>query len=223
MTTARTVVVGLVLLLVCAGNAFGQNAGPGSYAGVRVGSSTLDTPIRNRDGGGLPAYDRDTITWAVFGGHEWPVGRHLLVGGEVGYSDNGAATLTYVVPETFEFTSRQFDVLGSMTVVRRRLAVGVKAGVGVTREQYRLTGAGGATPALISERTRNLPVVALTFGYGLGKRVAFCMDFRRTFGDVASTLNAAFTNPTPAPARTGEVLNSVSRVTGLSAGLRVRF
>jgi len=215
-------VVGVVVVLACAGTAAAQQAtDPGFYVGARVGSARIITPTRDWDGGGFAGYDQDTITLSFFGGREWRVGP-IHLGGEIGYSDNGSAALNYVMPATYEFKSTQFDFLGSFAVVRGRLALGLKAGVGRTHEQYRLSDAGGATPGVVSELTKNLPVAALTFGYGLGTRVTFCLDFRRTFGDAADTVAKAFVNP-PRPARGTEVLSSVSQVTVLSAGLRVRF
>jgi hypothetical protein len=78
-------------------------------------------------------------------------------------------------------------------------------------------------PDLDSERTQDLTVVALTFGYGVTRRVAFCVDFRRTFGDVADTVTRALIASNPTPPLYRDILNSVSRVTGLSAGIKVAF
>jgi hypothetical protein len=214
----------LVAVLMTAGAAFGQSPESGFYVGARAGAASMETPtVRDREGPGLRGYDRRDVTWSVHGGHEWRVAPRLTLGVEGGYSDHGTATITYASANAYGFSSTGWDLLGSAALVGRRLTLGLKAGVSRTREQYRLSTYVSGVPDLDSERTRDLPVVAAVVGIAVTARLSVGLDLRRTFGDVADTVTKALipSNPTPPPFR--DVLNSVSRVTAVSMGVKVRF
>jgi len=224
MSALRLALLSLALLVLAAGAAAAQPADAGFHASARVGMTAFETPtVRDREGAGLLGYDRRGTTWSVSAGHEWRVARFLFIGIEVGYTDNGQATITYASANAYAFRSTQVDVLASATVAAGKFRVGLKAGIGRTREQYRISTYISGTPDLNSERARDLPVAALTLGYAVTKRLSVFVDARRTFGDVADTVTKALiaSNPTPPPYR--DVLNSVSRVTAFSAGVKIRI
>ena len=222
ISAGRLVAGGVLCLFLAAAPAAGQTASSGFYVGARAGTAEMETPtVRDREGPGLLGFDRRDRTWSVFGGHEWLVRAPLRVGVEIGYSDNGAATITYASTNTYAFASTQLDVLTTAAVTYRRLVIGFQAGVGRTREQYRISTYVTGTPDIDSDQTRDLPVGGISVGYQVTRRLAAFVNVRRTFGDVADTVTKALvsSNPTPPPYR--DVLNSVSRVTAVSFGLRI--
>jgi hypothetical protein len=223
MSAARlALAVVIICLLLPAESAIGQPAESGFYVGARAGAASMETPtVRDREGPGLQSYDRRDVMWSVFGGHDWLVRSPLTVGVEIGYSDNGAATITYASANVYAFASTQFDILGTAAVTYRRIAVGVKAGVGRTREQYRISTYISGTPDINSEQTKDLPVGAITVSYEVTSLVTVFLDARRTFGDVADTVTKALVNSNPTPPPYRDVLNSVSRVTALSFGVKI--
>ena len=182
----------------------------------------METPtVRDREGPGLVGYSRRDRTWAVFGGHEWIVRAPFRVGFEVGYADNGAATITYASTNSYAFASSQIDLTATASLSYRRLNIGVQAGVARTHETYKISKYVSGVPDLDSERAKDLPVAGLSVGYPLSTRVTAFASVRRTFGDVADTVTKALVNSNPTPPPFRDVLNSVSRVTAVSFGVRV--
>jgi len=97
---------GLFILMAGMELGLAQQVEDGFYVGGRWGLSTLATPKeRDRPGAGLLAYDRSSQTWSLFVGHQWKAASQVLIGAELGWTDNGRATITYASANEYEFKS----------------------------------------------------------------------------------------------------------------------
>jgi hypothetical protein len=216
---------GLIILMAGMELGFAQQAEEGFYAGGRWGLSTLATPTeRDRPGAGLKAYDRSSQAWSLFLGHQWKVAPQVLFGAELGWTDNGRATITYASANEYEFKSTELDLLGNATVILGRgLSVFAKAGMGRVRQEYHNSKYVSGTPDLDSQWTRDLPVAAAGLSCAITGHLNVFAEVRRTFGDRTDLISKALTasNPTPPPYR--DILTSVARVDVLSLGLSWSF
>ena len=216
---------GLIILIAGMELGFAQQVEDGFYVGGRWGLSTLATPTeRDRPGAGLLAYDRSSQTGSLFLGHQWKAAPQVFIGAELGWTDNGRATITYASANEYEFKSTQLDLLGNATVILGRgISAFAKAGMGRVRQEYHNSKYVSGTPDLDSQWTRDLPVAAAGLSFAVTGHLNFFAEVRRTFGDRTDLVSEALTpsNPTPPPYR--DILTSVARVDVLSLGLSWSF
>jgi hypothetical protein len=225
MKTRKIFLLGFVFLLTgYASVSASRNAG-GFYLDARLGGSFLDTPKeRDRPGTGLKDFQRTSLSYSFFSGPMWKISPRFLIGAEVGYADNGRATITYASDNEYEFKSTEIDVLGTLTYVTNwNLRLSGKAGVGRTREKYGLSVYVSGTPDLDSEKTRDLFVGAFNVGYQFDNGLEIFVELRRTFGEKRDTVSKALKSTNPAPPPYQDILNSVARVDTISLGLSYVF
>ena len=225
MRLARALVAISALVVTRIPLSMAQHSADGFYAGIRFGGSSLDTPKeRDRPGPGLLGYDRNSMTWSAFAGHLWRASPRVRIGAEIGYADNGRATITYASANEYSFRSTQLDILGSATIaVGRGFGAFAKGGVGRVKQVYRLSKYTSGTPDLNSQFTKDLPVAAVGIGRSLSSWAYCFAEVRRTFGDRTGKVTEALTNSNPTPPQYRDMLTSVARVDALSVGLGFFF